>query len=400
MRHHDVVQLLHVNTNTLLLTHDVASPLMPTNQEFTTVATDNAERYNETLFQLDVFDAHEGEPLKSLSGHFKLRHQPTRVLLWTHATPLPEWAFGQQEVNGNKNNQDRSTFWFIDDIVADGTGTDFRNRTTHVEPKAPKRRSFIKKFVELQILMLQHNAALTSSHPYASESIEWPFCLSGVSFWTNNDEQQQIYMIGNLLGWWICAVSVSVFVGIVGADMLARRRGMEPIEEGKSIPSFLCTLRILPKAAHDPRAGIQELQLTNRPSEQTLPQHPLLPRYLVIPLLPLFPHVASKIPASLSPRAPRLGPRRWRRAQFRTGRSGRLPRQRSGHQDAPKAGNGGEGGQERVCSVGGVDGGGGGVLVVVGAFYLWDEVSDICSMLAQSCWSRLEVTMKGRQGGG
>ena len=232
VRHHDVIQLLHVNTNTVLLTHDVASPLMPTNQEFTTVPHDNAERYNETLFQLDVFDAHEGEPLKSLSGHFRLRHQPTRVLLWTHPTAHPEWAFGQQEVNGNKNNQDRTTYWFIDDIIADGTGTDFRNRTAHIEAKVPKKRSFIKKFVELQILMLQHNAALTSSHPYASESVEWPFCLSGVSFWTNNDDQQQIYMIGNLLGWWICAVSVSVFVGVVGADMLARRRGMEPIEEG------------------------------------------------------------------------------------------------------------------------------------------------------------------------
>jgi len=32
VRHEDVIQLLHVNTETYLLTHDVASPLMPTNQ--------------------------------------------------------------------------------------------------------------------------------------------------------------------------------------------------------------------------------------------------------------------------------------------------------------------------------------------------------------------------------
>lgn len=207
---------------------------MPTNQEFTTVKPDDESRKNDTLFQLQIDDAHEGEAVKSLSSHFKLMHMPTRVFLWTHMNPpLPAWAFGQQEVNGNKNAQDRSTYWYFDDIIADGTGSDFRNRTVHVEAKDVKKRSFIKKFVELQILMLQHNAGLTSEHPYASDPVEWPFCLSGVSFWTDNDLNQQIYMIGNLLGWWVCAVALSVFVGIVGADLLARRRGLDPIEDGE-----------------------------------------------------------------------------------------------------------------------------------------------------------------------
>ncbi|OCF37575.1 dolichyl-phosphate-mannose-protein mannosyltransferase [Kwoniella heveanensis BCC8398] len=232
VRHNDVIQLKHVNTNTILLTHDVASPLMPTNQEFTTVDPDDEDRKNDTMFKVSITDAHEGEPWKSLSGHFKLIHMPTKVVLWTHPKPLPDWAYGQQEVNGNKNQQDRTTSWFVEDIIADGTGNDFKNRTAHVEPKAVKKRAFIKKFFELQILMLQHNAGLTSSHPYASTPIEWPFCLSGISFWTDNNTNQQIYMIGNLLGWWVCAISLSVFVGIVIADMLARRRGLDPIEDG------------------------------------------------------------------------------------------------------------------------------------------------------------------------
>ncbi|WWD22085.1 hypothetical protein CI109_106574 [Kwoniella shandongensis] len=232
VRHNDVIQLLHVNTQTLLLTHDVASPLMPTNQEFTTISPEDEERKNDTMFKVVITDAHEGEPWKSLSGHFKLIHIPTKVVLWTHPSPLPEWAYGQQEVNGNKNQQDRTTSWYIDDIIADGTGNDFKNRTAHVEPKQTKKLAFIKKFVELQILMLQHNAGLTSSHPYASTPIEWPFCLSGISFWTDNSTNQQIYMIGNLIGWWICAVALSVFVGIIAADMLARRRGLDPIEDG------------------------------------------------------------------------------------------------------------------------------------------------------------------------
>ena len=233
VRHNDIIQLKHIGTDTILLTHDVASPLMPTNQEFTTVAMDNEERIEDTKFQVQVTDAHDGEPWKSLSGHFKLVHMPTKVLLWTHPTALPEWAFGQQEVNGNKNAQDRTTSWFVDEIIADGTGNDLRNRTVQIEPKNVKSRSFIKKFVELQILMLQHNAGLTASHPYASSPIEWPFCLSGISFWTNGEDQQQIYLIGNLLGWWVCAVAVSIFLGIIGADLLARRRGLDPIEDGE-----------------------------------------------------------------------------------------------------------------------------------------------------------------------
>jgi len=100
-------------------------------------------------------------------------------------------------------------------------------------PKEPKKMSFFKKFAELQLLMLQHNAGLTSSHPYASGPINWPFLISGISFWTENDSQKQIYLIGNIIGWWTCVIALSIYVGIVGADLLARRRGIDPIPDGQ-----------------------------------------------------------------------------------------------------------------------------------------------------------------------
>lgn len=121
VRHSDVIQLLHVNTKSLLLTHDVASPLMPTNQEFTTIVLDEEKkREAETKFQVDILDAGEGEAWKSKSGHFKLIHMPTKVAMWTHAEALPDWAFGQHEVNGNKAQLDKSNIWYIDDIISDG----------------------------------------------------------------------------------------------------------------------------------------------------------------------------------------------------------------------------------------------------------------------------------------
>lgn len=79
--------------------------------------------------------------------------------------------------------------------------------------------------------MLQHNAGLTASHPYASAPINWPFLISGISFWTDNDTKRQIYLIGNIVGWWSCAIAMSIYVGILGADLLARRRGMDPVPD-------------------------------------------------------------------------------------------------------------------------------------------------------------------------
>ena len=106
------------------------------------------------------------------------------------------------------------------------------------EPKAAKKikkLNFFRKFFELQVLMLQHNAGLTDSHPYASGPINWPFLMSGISFWTSAGElKQQVYMIGNVAVWWACAGALSIFVGIILADQLARRRGTAPIPQGRS----------------------------------------------------------------------------------------------------------------------------------------------------------------------
>lgn len=116
---------------------------------------------------------------------------------------------------------------------------DLLNRTNGATAKIPKKMNFFKKFGELQLLMMQHNAGLTASHPYASSPINWPFLLSGISFWTGGEEQKQIYLIGNLVGWWTCVIALSIYVGIIGADLLARRRRLDPIPDRKSLTILL-----------------------------------------------------------------------------------------------------------------------------------------------------------------
>lgn len=117
VRNGDVVQMLHVNTQTNLLTHDVASPLMPTNQEFTTWPKDDHQFYNDTLFQIVLVDNADGAAWKTKSGYFRLVHVPTKVSMWTHPTQLPDWAFKQQEINGNKNSLEKSAVWFVNEII-------------------------------------------------------------------------------------------------------------------------------------------------------------------------------------------------------------------------------------------------------------------------------------------
>jgi len=228
----ELIRLRHLITDTYLLTHDVASPYYPTNQEYTAVGAEEAygERANDTLFEIKIENGKAGQQFKSMSGHFKLIHFPTRVAMWTHTTPLPDWAYKQAEINGNKNIQQSSNVWFVDEIPSIPKDSP----RLIMEERKVKYVPFLKKYFELQRAIFFHNNALTSSHPYSSQPIQWPFLLRGVSFWTQNDTKQQIYFLGNPIGWWIASSLLAVFAGIIGADQLSLRRGVDSLGARKS----------------------------------------------------------------------------------------------------------------------------------------------------------------------
>ncbi|XMA10698.1 hypothetical protein WAI453_003489 [Rhynchosporium graminicola] len=228
VKNNEVVRLRHIVTNSMLLSHDVASPYYPTNQEFTTVPMEDAlaDRFNDTLFEIRIENGKADQEFKSLSGQFKLIHKPSKVAMWTHTSPLPDWAYKQQEINGNKNLAQSSNVWFVDSIPSIPEGSE---RLVKTERKV-KSLPFLKKWFELQRAMFYHNNALTSSHPYASEPFVWPFLLRGVSFWTHNDTRQQIYFLGNPLGWWLASSLLAVYVGIIAADQLSLRRNVDALD--------------------------------------------------------------------------------------------------------------------------------------------------------------------------
>ncbi|GAA5800931.1 putative PMT4-dolichyl-phosphate-mannose--protein O-mannosyltransferase [Helicostylum pulchrum] len=220
----DIIQLEHVVTGTDLLTHDVASPWMPTNEEVTTVPV--GTRYAETLFKI-IFDDDDQDTLETHMTSFRLIHEDTKVAIWTHNKKLPDWGLEQLEVNGNKNAIEKTNYWAAQEIRGKNASELNSDKTVKEVGSMP----FIKKFLELQGRMISHNAGLTKPHPYQSTPITWPFMIRGVSYWSQESTRSQIYLTGNLFGWYLSVGGIAVFAGIMLADVLARRRGIDPIEE-------------------------------------------------------------------------------------------------------------------------------------------------------------------------
>lgn len=223
----DVVRFKHVGTGGFLLTHDVASPLKSTNEEFVVVHGETAEtRYNETLFRLRYAEAGKSNQnkrklVKTKGVNLRVLHVSTMVAMWTHDDELlPDWALEHQEVSGNKKIQDKENTWTFDNIV----GLPEQDPRQIYVPKKVKVIPFLKKWWELQGLMFLHNNMLSSEHPFASQPDSWPLALSGVSFWNDNDERKQIFFIGNVFGFWFEVGLLAIYAGFVLADLIASRR--------------------------------------------------------------------------------------------------------------------------------------------------------------------------------
>ncbi|OBA21563.1 dolichyl-phosphate-mannose-protein mannosyltransferase 4 [Metschnikowia bicuspidata var. bicuspidata NRRL YB-4993] len=244
----DAIRLRHVGTGGYLLTHDVASPLKGTNEEFVVVNDEIAEaRYNETLFRLRLSEGGNSDKLpkrkilKTKASPLKIIHIDTVVAMWTHNDELlPEWALGQQEVSGNKKVPDSDNIWVVDEIVG-MPESDARN---HHIPKTIVPMPFLKKWWELQGLMFFHNNQLSSEHPFASSPDAWPLAYSGVSFWNDNEERKQIFFIGNVIGFWAQVGFLAVYVGFVAADLVTSRRNYH-ILSAKSRSTMYNTLGFL-----------------------------------------------------------------------------------------------------------------------------------------------------------
>lgn len=161
-------------------------------------------------------DRESGRRVRTLRSILKFRHQLTGCYLFSHKVKLPDWAYEQQEVTCNKNAVRMNSLWYIE---------------TNENPLLPvdaekvnyKLPGFFGKFLELQKVMWQTNAGLTSRHAYDSRPHHWPFLRRGINFWVQN--HRHIYLIGNPFTWWLSSISVLLYIGVRGLLVLREKRG-------------------------------------------------------------------------------------------------------------------------------------------------------------------------------
>ena len=94
---------------------------------------------------------------------------------------------------------------------------------------------FFRKWLELQGLMFEYTHSVTESHPYQSRPYQWPFTTRGVSFWCSDSKRQQIYFMGNIVGWWIASASVLLLSITILLDRLYRARGKNLFQHSRSV---------------------------------------------------------------------------------------------------------------------------------------------------------------------
>ncbi|OLY79840.1 Dolichyl-phosphate-mannose-protein mannosyltransferase 4 [Smittium mucronatum] len=211
VRNRALVRLIHRDTLKVLRTHDVASPLTATNMEFTMIDYNNTADYKDTLFYLDFDQPQEkktgpnGElledELRTISKRIHIISKSQNVGLLTNQKLLPDWGFGDHEINGDKNPKGPGTLWTINSVFG-------KTSTGDEEKIVIPKFSFLQKFMELQKVMLEQNAKLIKPHPYQSTPESWPLMKRGISFWVNSKKNQQIYFVANPFGWVLALIGL------------------------------------------------------------------------------------------------------------------------------------------------------------------------------------------------
>ncbi|ORX98235.1 O-mannosyltransferase [Basidiobolus meristosporus CBS 931.73] len=217
----DLIQLEHKTTNTLLMTHDVASPLTTTNMEFTTAQINDTQKHSKTIFRVE-FTAKdiEGSIWKTNSTHFRLVNKEAEVALHSFKSTLPDWALKQQEVNGDRKHDRPGTEWVVRDIVD-------RDFSEDLQDQSPRKLGFFTKFWELQKAMIHHNSKLTKQHPFMSGPTWWPFMHKIIAFWSKRDIRSQIFLVPNAFGWMVAISSVVTVAALLLVEAYAGLRGVQ-----------------------------------------------------------------------------------------------------------------------------------------------------------------------------
>ena len=83
---------------------------------------------------------------------------------------------------------------------------------------------FLKKFVELNGVMLSANSGVTANHPYSISWYGMPAMYRAIYYWTKTENglAARIYLMGNPFVWWPLLISIIVFIAILILKLIKR----------------------------------------------------------------------------------------------------------------------------------------------------------------------------------
>lgn len=273
LKHGDIIRLEHKVTQRFLHSHEIPAPISDkehhkeiscygfqpenisdTNDHWRIEIVDHAGNIADDANskKSKFFINFQVEARKTL---FKLTHVNLGCVLQTARKALPEWGFKQHEITcGRETLRTNSIF-----VVEDNENESDLDAELVDYPEA----SFWDKFLELNSLMWSTNAKLTGEHPFESRPSSWPFLSRGIGFWNGNDatavknqdgsetvipanekfQNQQVYMLGNPLVWWMSSISIFSLTICLVFNALLQQRNKSFIKDPKMM-SFCLLLSV------------------------------------------------------------------------------------------------------------------------------------------------------------
>ncbi|KAF9427471.1 Protein O-mannosyltransferase 2 [Podila epigama] len=213
VRDGDIIRLVHSSTGRNLHSHTVKAPITTTQWEVSgygnlTHGDPNDEWVIEIVGERSTYPK-DGK-LRSLTTTFLLRHRVLGCLLTADSkVRLPEWGFGQGEVQCDQRNRKTAanSIWNIEQHWND-----------KLEPAPPSsfKTRFWDNFWTLNLAMMKFNNDLLpdlhKNDHIASFPSQWPMLAIGMRMNGWGDKQLKFYLVGNPIVWWSSTLSLVAFV--------------------------------------------------------------------------------------------------------------------------------------------------------------------------------------------
>ncbi|XP_057317466.1 protein O-mannosyl-transferase 1-like [Hydractinia symbiolongicarpus] len=232
----DIIHLVHGTTGRGLNSHDVAAPLNPQLMEVSGYVDHNVSMDGQFGWRLEIVNPDPSGLWKAIESQIRLVHVNTSASLRVSGEVLPEWGFHQFEVGTDRmintqesifNVEEHNQNLTIPENITEEEAKEILSNGSDIT--AINDLSFWGKFWELQVRMLKANSELVQEHNFASRPTEWPIMRRGVAYWIDQNDNKQIFCIGNPLIWWVGSMAVFFYMLLFLMYLLRRRRKIHDI---------------------------------------------------------------------------------------------------------------------------------------------------------------------------